>query len=145
MLKHAHKEFPSDLFIVLETVGAKITISKHRLILIEKFPHQHLLFLLTSLLTFNILVNRNREMKELSLSQFLETDMNGKVLLLIKFIPLSTDHVVKSFKIMPRSCNAHAYINAGFCAKISREDVVQIIGKPTIIYGGIRSSLVIIV
>ncbi len=31
MLKHAHKEFPSDLFIVLETVGAKITISKHRL------------------------------------------------------------------------------------------------------------------
>jgi hypothetical protein len=28
MMKHAHPEFPSDLFIVLETVGAKITISK---------------------------------------------------------------------------------------------------------------------
>jgi hypothetical protein len=28
MMKHAHREFPSDLFIVLETVGAKITISK---------------------------------------------------------------------------------------------------------------------
>lgn len=28
MLKHAHREFPSDLFVVLETVGAKVTISK---------------------------------------------------------------------------------------------------------------------
>ena len=28
MLKHDHHEFPSDLFIVLETVGSKINISK---------------------------------------------------------------------------------------------------------------------
>lgn len=28
MLKHAHREFPSDLFVVLETVGAKISIGK---------------------------------------------------------------------------------------------------------------------
>ncbi len=90
-----------------------------------------------------MLVNCDREIKELSLPQFLETDMNRQVLLVIKFFPLSPDHVIRTFKIMPRSCNAHAYINAGFCAKISRQDAaVQIVGKPTFIYGGIRSSLV---
>ena len=26
MIKHAHREFPSDVFIALETVGAQITI-----------------------------------------------------------------------------------------------------------------------
>ena len=28
MLKHKHPEFPSDMFVLLETVGAKIYISK---------------------------------------------------------------------------------------------------------------------
>ena len=88
------------------------------------------------------LVSRDREIEELSLSKFIETDMNGKVILVVKFPPLSTDHVIRTFKIMPRSCNAHAYINAGFCARIKRDDIIQIIGKPTIVYGGIRSSLV---
>jgi len=29
MLKHAHREFPSDIFLLLETVGAKLTIGIH--------------------------------------------------------------------------------------------------------------------
>jgi xanthine dehydrogenase/oxidase len=68
--------------------------------------------------------------------------MDGQIVLNVTLPPLSTDHIVKTFKIMPRSCNAHAYINAGLCAKISRQDTIRLVGKPTIIYGGIRSSLV---
>jgi hypothetical protein len=68
--------------------------------------------------------------------------MNGQIILNVTLPPLSTDHFIKTFKIMPRSCNAHAYINAGFCAKISRQENICIVGKPTIIFGGIRTSLV---
>ena len=35
MLKHAHVEFPSDLFIVLETVGAKLNLSMQALDLLS--------------------------------------------------------------------------------------------------------------
>ncbi|XP_046441655.1 indole-3-acetaldehyde oxidase-like isoform X1 [Daphnia pulex] len=113
MMKHGHREFPSDLFIVLATIGAKITI-----------------------------ISCKRETQQLTLEQFLETDMNGQIILNVTLPPLSTDHIIKTFKIMPRSCNAHAYINAGFCAKISRQENIRIVGKPTIIFGGIRSSLI---
>lgn len=89
-----------------------------------------------------IVVSRDKEFEELSLPQFLDTNMRGKLVLNITFPPLSEDYVVRTFKIMPRSCNAHAYINAGFCAKIKRTDTVEIVGKPTIIYGGVRPSLV---
>jgi xanthine dehydrogenase/oxidase len=68
--------------------------------------------------------------------------MNGQIILNVTLPPLSTNHIIKTFKIMPRSGNAHAYINAGFCAEISRENTIRIVGKPTIIFGGIRSSLV---
>lgn len=82
------------------------------------------------------------EILQFGLPQFLETDMKGRFILSVELPPLSKDHIIKTFKIMPRSCNAHAYINAGFCAKILRQDSIRIVGKPTIIFGGIRSSLV---
>lgn len=28
MVKHAHREFPSDVFLLLETVGAKLSIGE---------------------------------------------------------------------------------------------------------------------
>mgnify|MGYP003353613264 CR=1 FL=1 len=80
-----------------------------------------------------------------SLPEFLQTNMKGKIIYSITLPPLSEDYAIKTFKIMPRSCNAHAYINAGFCAKIERGDGVRFIGKPSLIFGGLRSTLVIIV
>lgn len=91
---------------------------------------------------FVLVAGSDAEVSQLSLPQFLEMDMNGRIIVSVEFPSLSTDHIIKTFKIMPRSCNAHAYINAGFCAKVSRQDTVSIVGKPTIIFGGIRSSLV---
>lgn len=29
MIKHQHNEFPSDIYLLLETVGAQVTISKN--------------------------------------------------------------------------------------------------------------------
>ena len=47
----------------------------------------------------------------------------------------------KTFKIMPRSSNAHAYVNAGFLATVDVENNYGIVGQPTIVFGGISASL----
>ena len=43
---------------------------------------------------------------------------------------------------MPRSSNAHAYVNAGFLATVDVEKNYGIVGKPTIVYGGLSASLI---
>ena len=39
---------------------------------------------------------------------------------------------------MPRSSNAHAYVNAGFKAEVDVDSNFKIVGKPTIVFGGIN-------
>ena len=43
---------------------------------------------------------------------------------------------------MPRSSNAHAYVNAGFLALVDVENGFTITQKPTIVFGGIREDFV---
>ena len=43
---------------------------------------------------------------------------------------------------MPRSSNAHAYVNAGFLALVDVEDGFKITQKPTVVFGGIREDFV---
>ena len=45
-------------------------------------------------------------------------------------------------QIMPRSSNAHAYVNAGFLALIDVENAFTITQKPTVVFGGIREDFV---
>ena len=66
--------------------------------------------------------------------------MKGQIIISFTLPALSKDHAIKTYKIMPRSRNAHAYINAGFCAKLDSAN--KIVEKPNIIFGGIRPSLV---
>ena len=42
---------------------------------------------------------------------------------------------------MPRSTNAHAYVNAGFMAEVDVANNFKLIGKPTLVFGGISSTL----
>ena len=113
MLKHAHREFPSDAFVVLATVGARL----------------------------DIVDGQGAELR-VDLEQFLRTDMNGRIVTGVEFPALSSDHVVRTFKVMPRSSNAHAYVNAGFCARVDRGHAHRIVDTPTIVFGGISSSFV---
>lgn len=39
MLKRNHREFPSDLFTIFETVGAQISIGKY-ICIIFTYPHE---------------------------------------------------------------------------------------------------------
>ena len=101
--------------------------------------------------------------EEVTVGQFVTADMNRRFLKTIKFPTLEKRSVlpdlhklwlsprghnmaggaewkVKTFKIMPRSSNAHAYVNAGFLALVDTQDNFKIQGQPTIVFGGINST-----
>ena len=45
-------------------------------------------------------------------------------------------------QIMPRSSNAHAYVNAGFLALVDIENAFTITQKPTVVFGGISEDFI---
>lgn len=89
MIKHAHREFPSDLFLMLETAGTRM----------------------------HVLEGAGRK-QSLMMQDFLKTDMRHKIIYSVVLPALSDDYEYRSYKIMPRAQNAHAHVNAGFLFKL---------------------------
>ncbi|XP_072742748.1 uncharacterized protein [Anoplolepis gracilipes] len=89
MIKHAHHDFPSDLFLILETVGTQIHI-----------------------------LNKPGNKQSVMLQDFLKIDMNHKIIYSVVLPALSNEYEYRSYKIMPRAQNAHAHVNAGFLFKL---------------------------
>lgn len=89
MIKHAHHEFPSDLFLILETAGSQIHI-----------------------------LNGPGRKQSMILMDFLGTDMKHKIIYSVVLPKRSNDYEYRSYKIMPRAQNAHAHVNAGFLLKL---------------------------
>ncbi|KAJ3639857.1 hypothetical protein Zmor_003191 [Zophobas morio] len=86
MIKHDNHHFPSDIFLILETVGAKLTIT-----------------------------DTDAQEVQMSPKDFLNYDMTLKVVKTIVFPSYNVDNVkYVSYKIMPRAQNTHANVNAGF-------------------------------
>lgn len=109
-LKHAHNEFPSDLFLVLETIGALIEVR-----------------------------HTDGHSVRVTLVDYLRMDMQQKLLIAVQLPRLpASDIQFRSFKIMPRAQNAHAYVNAGFLAQIAGGKVTSM----RICYGGIAPRFV---
>ena len=136
MMKNSHNDFPSDVFLALETAGAMIEI-----------------------------VNSGGQVFTISVEEFSTYEMGAKILVRIR-IPKGTkwgekknliqlwsraepgmgkagqEWKFRSYKIMPRSSNAHAYVNAGFLALVDTADNFKIISKPRIVFGGINPGFV---
>ncbi|KAJ8719472.1 hypothetical protein PYW08_011647 [Mythimna loreyi] len=110
-LKHLNNDFQSDLFLLFETVGAMITIAEGVGV-----------------------------MKAVSLIDFLKIDMKGKLIVNVMLPPLSTNCKLKTYKIMPRSQNAHAVVNAGFLFKFKTNS--KFLETATIVYGSISAKFV---
>lgn len=136
MLKHLHRDFPSDLFVVLETVGASISI---RLFMICSL---RLLFIWKQFFSYFSTVDCKGVLTEKSLPEFLDVDMQNCIVFSVTLPPLSKNHFVKTFKIMPRYANTYGYLIAGFCAQISYADMATIVDKPRIVYGGVSPDFV---
>ncbi|CAK1542967.1 unnamed protein product [Leptosia nina] len=110
-MKHRHNEFQSDLFVLFETVGGMITIAEG----VGKY-------------------------KKITFPEFLKLDMNKKLIFNVLLPPLSNCCSVKTYKIMPRSQNSHAFVNAGILLQFHWNS--QVLEKANIIYGGISPSFI---
>uniref|UniRef100_H2YPE4 FAD-binding PCMH-type domain-containing protein n=1 Tax=Ciona savignyi TaxID=51511 RepID=H2YPE4_CIOSA len=114
MVKHAHREFPSDVCVIMEGAGAKVNI-------------------------MDAVSGETATCSVFGTNSLMSLDMSKKLILSLE-IPKVTNASGKnpifvSYKIMPRSQNAHAYVNAAFYAEMVN-------GKPTgelrLVFGGIR-------
>ncbi|XP_059045056.1 uncharacterized protein LOC131840881 [Achroia grisella] len=92
MIKHKKPTFSSDVFLLLETIGANLTI-------VEKTT-----------------------VDNVTVKDFLSLDMTGKVIKSISIPPLSPNYQFVSFKIMERAQNAHAQVNAAFLYNFDPHD-----------------------
>lgn len=130
MIKHQHKEFPSDVFLILETCGAEIHIRKYVLIFGSDW-----------IINVNIRsVEAPDKKSSVSLLEFLRIDMKRKLIYSIVLPHLSQQYEYRSYKIMPRAQNAHALVNVGFLFKLDGGG--KVLKKPNIIIGGINPDFV---
>lgn len=107
-LKHAHNEFPSDIFLLLETIGAKLNIT-----------------------------SVDGLMRSYSPEEFLSLDMRQKLILNVVFPKLEpSQFIFRSYKIMMRAQNAHAMVNAAFLFEFDLS--TKNVKSCRICYGGIN-------
>nr|XP_029717268.1 xanthine dehydrogenase 1-like [Aedes albopictus] len=110
-LKNQHREFPSDISLLLEAVGAKLT-------------------------TVN--AQSNQQTVE-SIVDYISSSAQKKVIRSISLPALDPRvYVLKTFKIMPRAQNAFAYMNAAFLIKLDASRTM--INEAKICFGNISAS-----
>ncbi|XP_055902593.1 xanthine dehydrogenase-like [Eupeodes corollae] len=111
MIKHAHPEFPSDIFITFEALNVIV------------------------------MVGNISGVEAMTLSKFLKINMKGKVILAFRLQAYPKDKCIfKSFKIMPRAQNAHAYVNSSFFLDLNPID--KKINYARICFGGINKDFI---
>jgi len=112
-MKHERNEFPSDVYLILETVGATLNIA-----------------------------TKGKILEKVNMLAFLDMDMKHKIIHSINLPQLDEDYHLRTFKIMPRAQNAHAYVNAGFLFRLNVNNGGKVLAKPTIVYGGINPQFI---
>ncbi|XP_001688833.2 uncharacterized protein LOC5667145 [Anopheles gambiae] len=104
-IKNQHNEFPSDLYLILEAANATLTI-----------------------------LESQGKTSTVRPSQYVTMNMNKKLLLNVILPPLYPSvYVYRTFKIMPRAQNAHAYVNGAFLIKLEGSEIIS----SNICFGGI--------
>jgi xanthine dehydrogenase/oxidase len=92
VLKHLHPIFQSDVYICLETIGALINLVGP-----DKFDPS---------------INVTPE-------QLMNESLEGKLIYAIKFQAYDKSNTfIRTYKVMPRSQNSHAYVTAGFRVQV---------------------------
>ncbi|XP_078070968.1 uncharacterized protein LOC144495034 isoform X2 [Mustelus asterias] len=112
MMKWKHHEFVSDVFVAFEVAGAKVTVSD-----------------ITELNTYTP-------------KQFLDVNMQGKVLLCVEIPKLTEAETMNTYKIMPRMQNAHTFVSAGFCVRLRALDKQQLVESISMVYTGISKDFI---
>ncbi|CAH2267495.1 jg22583 [Pararge aegeria aegeria] len=110
MLKYKDNDYTSDVFILFEAIGATITIR-----------------------------DVNGAKTSYSMKQFLKINMQNKLIVSFQLPPQGSTHIFRSYKIMPRSQNALAIVNAAFSAKMDNGSTIDSI---SIVYGNISTDFI---
>lgn len=112
-IKHAHNEFPSDIFLLLEAIDAKLTIVSTDGMTIKCSPSEYLTLNMSQHVILNVILPK------LPPAQF----------------------TFRSYKIMPRAQNAHAMVNAAFLFEFDMVKP-SMIKSCRICFGGIHPQFV---
>ena len=115
MMKVLHPSFQSDIFSMLEAVGAKVVIAS--------------------------LENGQIKLSEYSPVQLLNLDMKKKVIVKIIFPKLTSQHKFQYYKVAPRTAFAAAYVNAAFLAEFDQTNKI-IVSPPSLVFGGVSDKFI---
>lgn len=85
-----------------------------------------------------MVIDDSRRQRKMSPSEYLDFDMNQKIIRSIEIPPLDYSYRFESYKIMKRAQNAHAIINAGFLFKFTN----NFVDECTIVFGGVNNHFV---
>ena len=119
MIKNAHHEFPSDIFIMLEAAGAVLSVQNGS----------------------STWISFAGKSVELSPKDFVSFDMNKKVLAKVTLPSYDpSKFIFRSYKVMPRAQNAHAYVNAGFFLELNEQKTSIVSAR--ICFGGIDPKFI---
>lgn len=114
MIKHKHHEFPSDLFLILETAGAQLHISNHlynsfsMLDMMheacsgEGFLQNKIWYIMKIIDHYWIkfsLVESPGQKKVINFLEFMKIDMNHKLIYSVALPALTSDYVYRSYKV----------------------------------------------
>merc|ERR1719392_262036 len=134
-MKHAHRDFPSDVFICLATMGAMLMICDTVGVITSCSVEEFLSIDMQKKFIKEIQFSLTKSPKSVKKSQ----QKPSITCYLPRRAEVTQDSVrlfVKTFKVMPRSTNSHAYVNAGFLAHVDVSNNFKISGKPSIVFGG---------
>ncbi|XP_041041194.1 xanthine dehydrogenase-like isoform X2 [Carcharodon carcharias] len=115
MLKYEHREFLSDVFVAFEAAGAKLTISD----ICESNTYTPM--------------------------EFLDVNMQGKILLCVDIPKLAKDEKMNIYKVMSQTQNTQAYVSAGFRVQLGVSDTwenEQLIESISMVYIGINRNFI---
>lgn len=122
MTKHKHPDFASDLYLLFETIGAQLTICRYTFLAIPFFskaifgvpffvctlkffkPDKSLTcakFIFTCYVNavYVIILVSSTEKNVVTMQEFLNVDMTGKIILNILCPPLSEDYNLVTYKV----------------------------------------------
>ena len=117
MIKHQHPNFPSDIFTMLEAVGATVTVATG-------------------------LSGGKVQSTEYSLADWMNIDMKRKVLLHISLPKMKNGNCkFQFFKVAPRSSFAYAHVNGAFCVEFD-ERKLNTIKKASFVFGGVAGNFI---
>lgn len=112
MIKHSHPEFPSDVFVMLAGVNATLSI-----------------------------IGEGGKINTVTMSEFMKQSMANKIILKVNLPQLDSSSVkVRSFKIMKRAQNTHAYVNATFLFEFTSDN--KTIKRCNLCFGGINEHFI---